>query len=125
MGRRAIPQTGHGGRLAAGAESARVAIKVSSGQRLTTRRSLGRCSSVKGSRMSKAISVLIIEDSEDDALLLVRRLARSGFDPAWKRVETAESLRAALAEKTWDIAFSDHSMRGFGRWARKSFRNGG
>jgi len=64
--------------------------------------------------MSKPIRVLIVEDSEDDALLLVRRLARSGFDPAWKRVETAESLRAALGEQAWDIAFSDHSMHGFG-----------
>src|SRR2546430_789711 len=64
--------------------------------------------------MSKPIRVLIVEDSENDALLLVRRLERSGFDPAWKRVETAESLRAALGEQTWDIAFSDHSMRGFG-----------
>ncbi len=64
--------------------------------------------------MSKLIRVLIVEDSENDALLLVRKLERSGFDPAWKRVETAESLRAALGEQAWDIAFSDHSMRGFG-----------
>ena len=64
--------------------------------------------------MSKAIRALVIEDSERDALLLVRRLERSGFDPAWERVETAESLRAALARQAWDIAFSDHSMRGFG-----------
>src|SRR5256886_2083835 len=64
--------------------------------------------------MSKPIRVLIIEDSENDALLLVRKLERSGFEPAWKRVETAESLRAAVAADTWDIAFSDHSMHGFG-----------
>src|SRR6266542_3621219 len=60
--------------------------------------------------MKKTLRILIIEDSEDDTLLLVRRLERSGSTPIWKRVDTMESLRAALAEETWDIAFSDHSM---------------
>src|SRR6266542_4186510 len=64
--------------------------------------------------MKKTLRTLIIEDSEDDALLLVRRLERSGFTPFWKRVATIESLRTALAEETWDIAFSDHSMPGLG-----------
>src|SRR6266487_3618929 len=45
--------------------------------------------------MSRPIRVLIIEDSENDALLVVRRLQRSGFDPVWKRVQAAESLREA------------------------------
>src|SRR5882724_677356 len=64
--------------------------------------------------MSRPIRVLIIEDSECDALLVVRRLQRSGFDPVWKRVQAAESLREALVEQNWDIAFCDHSMPGFG-----------
>src|SRR5256885_15848534 len=64
--------------------------------------------------MSRPIRVLIVEDSENDTLLIVERLERSGFDPVWKRVETAASLRAALAGQSWDIAFSDHSMPGFG-----------
>ena len=63
--------------------------------------------------MSKPLRVLIVEDSENDALLLVRRLERSGFELAWKRVETVEGLRTALADQTWDIAFSDHSMPRF------------
>ena len=63
--------------------------------------------------MSKPLRVLIVEDSENDALLLVRRLERSGFELTWKRVETVESLRTALADQTWDIAFSDHSMPRF------------
>src|SRR6266513_4858192 len=60
--------------------------------------------------MSKPLRVLIVEDSENDALLLVRRLERSGFELAWNRVETVEGLRTALVDQTWDIAFSDHSM---------------
>src|SRR5256886_7856708 len=63
--------------------------------------------------MSKPLRVLIVEDSENDALLLVRRLEQSGFELAWKRVETVEGLRTALADQTWDIAFSDHSMPRF------------
>ena len=47
-------------------------------------------------------------------MLLVRRLERSGFTPIWKRVDTIQSLRNALADQTWDIAFSDHSMPGLG-----------
>jgi HD-GYP domain-containing protein (c-di-GMP phosphodiesterase class II) len=38
-----------------------------------------------------------------DAELVARELRRAGFDPFWKRVETAEALSAALAERTWDI----------------------
>jgi PAS domain S-box-containing protein len=64
--------------------------------------------------MSKPLRALIIEDSENDALLLVHRLEQSGFETTWRRVETAAGLRAALAQGEWDIAFSDHSMRGFG-----------
>ena len=64
--------------------------------------------------MKKALRILIIEDSEGDTLFVVRRLERSGFTPIWKRVDTIESLRAALAEETWDIAFSDYSMLGLG-----------
>jgi len=37
-------------------------------------------------------------------------MQRAGLDPVWKRVDAPESLLAALAEETWDIAFSDHSM---------------
>ncbi len=64
--------------------------------------------------MKKALRILIIEDSEGDTLFLVRKLERSGFTPIWKRVDTIESLRTALAERTWDIAFSDYSMPGLG-----------
>jgi two-component system, cell cycle sensor histidine kinase and response regulator CckA len=64
--------------------------------------------------MGKPIRVLIVEDSEDDTLLVVGKLDRSGFQPVWKRVDTAESLRAALALEAWDIVISDHAMAGFG-----------
>ncbi len=63
--------------------------------------------------MPTPIRLLIIEDSEDDARLLVHTLERGGFAPAWQRVCSAEALRAALGEHAWDIAVSDHAMPGF------------
>ena len=33
------------------------------------------------------LRTLIVEDSEDDALLLVRHLTTSGYRPEWRRVE--------------------------------------
>src|SRR5205809_5842233 len=64
--------------------------------------------------MKKTLRILIIEDSEHDTRFVVRRLERNGFTPSWKRVDTIESLRAALAEETWDIAFSNYSVQGLG-----------
>jgi len=59
------------------------------------------------------LHVLIVEDSEDDALLLVRELRRGGFAPAFERVDTPNALRAALARQAWDILFADYSMPHF------------
>ncbi len=63
--------------------------------------------------MGKPLRVLIVEDSEDDATLLLRELRRGGFDPAYERVDTAEAMSAALARQTWDIIISDYVMPRF------------
>lgn len=63
--------------------------------------------------MSKPLRVLIIEDSEDDMLLLVRNLRQGGFDPIYQVVESAESLRAALETQTWDVIISDYALPQF------------
>src|SRR3989454_532529 len=63
--------------------------------------------------MHAPLRVLIVEDSEDDALLLVRELRRGGFEPAFERVDTPDALRAALARQEWDILFADYSMPHF------------
>ena len=46
--------------------------------------------------MGIPLRVLLVEDSEDDALLLLRMLRRGGYDPTWERVETAAAMEAAL-----------------------------
>jgi diguanylate cyclase (GGDEF)-like protein/PAS domain S-box-containing protein len=63
--------------------------------------------------MKIPLRVLLIEDAEDDALLLVRQLGRGGYDLVLERVETAEAMRAALAGGEWDIVISDYSLPGF------------
>ncbi len=63
--------------------------------------------------MSTPLHVLIVEDSEDDSLLLKSELARGGYDVTYRRVETADAMRAALAEGSWDIILSDHRMPQF------------
>jgi two-component system phosphate regulon sensor histidine kinase PhoR len=63
--------------------------------------------------MAKQIRLLVVEDSEDDALLMLRELVRGGFDPLHERVETAEALQAALAGQSWDVIVADYRMPGF------------
>lgn len=63
--------------------------------------------------MAQALQVLIVEDEEDDALLIVRELARGGYAPAYQRVETEAAMRAALAAQPWDLIISDYAMPAF------------
>ena len=62
----------------------------------------------------KPLQVLLVKDSAEESDLLLRALGRGGVDPVCKRVETAESLRAALAAGPWDCVISDYTLPGFG-----------
>jgi diguanylate cyclase (GGDEF)-like protein/PAS domain S-box-containing protein len=59
------------------------------------------------------VRVLIVEDSETDAELALRRLRMDGIDCASVRVETEEAFRAALHERTFDLILSDFSLPQF------------
>ena len=59
------------------------------------------------------LRALLVEDSEDDALLLVNHLESAGFRTQWQLVASEADLRAALAGRTLDIVFSDYTMPGF------------
>jgi len=63
--------------------------------------------------MNKPIRVLIVEDSEDDTLLLVRQLKKGGYNPTYNQVDTAEAMRKAFEKQTWDVILCDNSMPGF------------
>lgn len=63
--------------------------------------------------MKQTLRILVVEDSEDDALLILHQIKNGGYDIEYERVETAETMRAALSEKTWDIVLSDYRMPHF------------
>ncbi len=63
--------------------------------------------------MTSPIRLLIVEDSEADAELLLRELTRGGYDPAFERVASAAAMTAALERQTWDLVIADNSMPGF------------
>ena len=59
------------------------------------------------------LRVLIVEDSEFDAQMIVSILRKGGYDVSFERVETAESLRYALHERAWDIILADYNLPEF------------
>lgn len=61
----------------------------------------------------RKLCVLIAEDSEDDAMLLLRELRKGGYDPEYERVDSADALAHALAAREWDLVISDYVMPGF------------
>ena len=61
----------------------------------------------------KSLRLLLVEDCEADAELLLRELKRGGYAVASERVEDAASMKAALARATWDLVISDCSMPTF------------
>ena len=63
--------------------------------------------------MGKRLRALIIDDSEDDVLLLVRGLTRGGFELEFERVEMPEAMHSALSNRTWDVIISDYAMPHF------------
>jgi signal transduction histidine kinase len=59
------------------------------------------------------VNILVVEDSEEDALLAIRELTVAGLDVAYERVQTAPDFQKALSTKTWDLIISDYSMPSF------------
>ncbi|HEY2016108.1 MAG TPA: response regulator, partial [Bryobacteraceae bacterium] len=65
-------------------------------------------------RMERALlHVLIVEDSEEDADLIVLELKRGGYEPVYRRVDEAGDMIQALEEREWDVVLSDFSMPRF------------
>jgi PAS domain S-box-containing protein len=64
--------------------------------------------------MPDSIRVLIVEDSLEDAFLLVQELSAGGFEVTSERVVSGVALQAALEAHTWDVIISDYTIPGFG-----------
>jgi two-component system, cell cycle sensor histidine kinase and response regulator CckA len=63
---------------------------------------------------TKCLRVLVVDDSENDAFLLLRVLRKAGYDTFHERVSSASTMKAALQNQVWDIVISDYEMPGFG-----------
>ena len=63
--------------------------------------------------MDEPLRVLLVEDCEDDALLVLRELRRGGNAVEWARVDQPAAMRSALDTQAWDLIISDYSMPGF------------
>ncbi|HWG99277.1 MAG TPA: response regulator [Pilimelia sp.] len=61
----------------------------------------------------KAIRLLLVEDDEDDAALVVRRLRREGFEVSYDRVDNAATMAEALQRQPPDLVISDNRMPTF------------
>ncbi|NTU75464.1 MAG: response regulator, partial [Anaerolineaceae bacterium] len=63
--------------------------------------------------MPGLIKVLLVEDNEEDAELLLRHLRTKGMPAECLRVASAAAMRSALNEGTWDVILADYTMPGF------------
>ena len=63
--------------------------------------------------MGRSLRVLLVEDSDDDAELVVRHLRKEGVDPQVERVQMRPEMDAALKGGEWDIVISDYTLPQF------------
>ena len=62
--------------------------------------------------MQPNLRVLISEDREDDALLVIDELLQSGYRVEWTRVETPDEMRSLLSQN-WDLIIADYDLPQF------------
>ena len=63
--------------------------------------------------MGNRLRILLIEDSQEDARLVLREVQRGGYVVDFERIETADAMRAALARQPWDLILCDFSLPRF------------
>jgi diguanylate cyclase (GGDEF)-like protein len=63
--------------------------------------------------VTPTLRVLIIDDADEDASIVVRALVGAGYQVHYERVSTADSLVAALERDVWDVAVADYTLRSF------------
>lgn len=63
--------------------------------------------------MSEPLHLLLVEDSDVDAQLVIRELHREGYKVIYERIETAQAFREALSRRAWDVILCDYSLPQF------------
>jgi len=62
------------------------------------------------------VRLLLVEDSENDTMLLLRELRRGGYEPSHERVYTPEAMERAMEEargEPYEVVISDYYMPRF------------
>ena len=63
--------------------------------------------------MTIPLRLLLVEDSSDDAQLIVRTIQRGGYEVEYERVDTQAALQGALDFEKWDLIVCDFSLPSF------------
>jgi PAS domain S-box-containing protein len=63
--------------------------------------------------MRQPLHILIVEDSENDVIFVVRALQRGGYEPVFERVELEADFKAALKSRVWDAVIADYNLPRF------------
>lgn len=62
----------------------------------------------------KLLRLLLVEDSENDALLITSTIKLAGYQIISERVYTGLSMRESLAKNAWDVIIADYKIPRFG-----------
>jgi two-component system cell cycle sensor histidine kinase/response regulator CckA len=68
----------------------------------------------------QVLRLLLVEDSESDAELVIALLRRHGYDVEATRVDTEARLRDAVEGQSWDLVLCDHGLPGFASYAAQA-----
>jgi DNA-binding response OmpR family regulator len=60
----------------------------------------------------RPLRLLLVEDSENDATLLIEYLRQGGYEPQCARVDSERALSEAL-DREWDLIIADYTMPRF------------
>lgn len=63
--------------------------------------------------MSDPVRILLLEDNEDDAYLLLHYLKKEGLEPESKIVQNLEAFREQILSEDWDVILSDYRLPAF------------
>lgn len=64
-------------------------------------------------QLNKDLKALIVEDSRDDAELLVSMLESAGYAVSYRQVQTRDEMARALRDEHWDLILTDHKLPRF------------